>query len=106
MDMYQKNTNSKTVLLSNGGCMSEIALTRLSSKGQIVVPKGVRELMHLEEGEVFVVFGEDDTIILKRMDLPSKAEFKRLLKWGEEFAKKKGITQEEVMQAIYDSRAK
>ncbi|MDG6221381.1 MAG: AbrB/MazE/SpoVT family DNA-binding domain-containing protein [Candidatus Thermoplasmatota archaeon] len=60
--------------------MSEISITRISSKGQIVVPKSLREIMGLEEGEVFAVFGEEDTIILKRLELPSETEFKRLLR--------------------------
>ena len=84
--------------------MSEVSLTRLSSKGQIVVPKSLREIMGLEEGEVFALFGEGDTIILKRLELPSDKEFKRLLDWGEKYAKTHGITRKQVLKAIEDHR--
>ncbi|MEF8836196.1 MAG: AbrB/MazE/SpoVT family DNA-binding domain-containing protein [Candidatus Thermoplasmatota archaeon] len=84
--------------------MSEVKLTRLSSKGQIVIPKELRELMHLEDGEVFAMYGEDDTIVLKRVELPSDSEFDNLLEWGREFAEKKGITKKDVEKAISEYR--
>ena len=71
--------------------MGEVMLTRMSSKGQIVIPKALRELMDIKEGEVFAMFGEDDTIILKRVDLPSDEEFEILLRWGSEYARKRRI---------------
>lgn len=84
--------------------MSGIKLTRLSSKGQIVIPKELRELMHLEDGELFAMYGEYDTIVLKRLELPSESEFKRLLEWGEDFAESEGITKEDVEKAISEYR--
>ena len=84
--------------------MGEVMLTRLSSKGQIVIPKALRELMGIKEGEVFAMFGEDDTIILKRVDLPSDEDFERLLKWGSQYAKKKGIKRRDVDRAIAEGR--
>lgn len=42
--------------------------TVLSKKGQIVLPISVREQMHLEAGQDFEVFVEDeDTIMLRRI---------------------------------------
>jgi AbrB family looped-hinge helix DNA binding protein len=42
--------------------------TVLSQKGQIVLPSSVREQMHLEPGQDFEVFIEDeDTITLRRI---------------------------------------
>ena len=84
--------------------MGEVMLTRMSSKGQVVIPKALRELMDIREGEVFALFGEDDTIILKRVDLPSENEFERLLKWGSEHAKRKGIKRRDVERAIAEGR--
>ncbi|MFO8109923.1 MAG: AbrB/MazE/SpoVT family DNA-binding domain-containing protein [Thermoplasmata archaeon] len=84
--------------------MSEVTLTRLSSKGQVVIPKSLRDIMGLEDGDVFAMYGEDDTIVLKRVDIPSEEEFVRLLEWGESFAKKKKITKKEVMKAIEEYR--
>ena len=84
--------------------MGEVMLTRMSSKGQIVIPKALRELMDIKEGEVFAMFGEEDTIILKRVDLPSDEEFEILLRWGSEYARKRRIEREDVERAIEDER--
>jgi len=37
---------------------------------------------------------------MKRVELPSDEEFESLLEWGEEFAKKKGITRKDVLNAV------
>ena len=42
--------------------------TVLSKKGQIVLPSAVREQLHLEPGQYFEVFvDDDDTIVLRRI---------------------------------------
>ncbi len=84
--------------------MSEVLTTRLSSKGQVVLPGPLRESLGLHTGEVFAIFGEDDTIVLKKIELPSDEEFESLLKWGEDFAKKKGITRSDVLNAVKEVR--
>ena len=84
--------------------MGDVILTRMSSKGQIVIPKAMRELLGIEEGEVFALFGEDDTIILKRVDLPTGDELDVLLKWGVEYARKRGIKRSDVLKAIAEER--
>ena len=45
--------------------MSRIATTKMSSKGQVVIPEEMRKRLHLESGHQFVVIAENDTIILK-----------------------------------------
>ena len=45
--------------------------TVLSQKGQIVLPSAVREQMHLEPGQDFEIFIDDeDTITLRRITRP------------------------------------
>ncbi len=45
--------------------------TVLSQKGQIVLPSALREQMHLEPGQDFEVFIDDeDTITLRRINRP------------------------------------
>ena len=38
--------------------------------------------------------------------MPTKDEFERLLRWGSEYAKKKGIKRKDVMKAIEEVRSK
>lgn len=46
--------------------------TVLSQKGQIVLPGAVRQQLHLEPGDDFEVFVEDeDTITLRRVSHPA-----------------------------------
>ncbi len=82
--------------------MSEIKFTRLSSKGQIVIPVELRESMDLEEGDTFAIYGEDDTVILKKLYMPTEEDFKRFLKWGEEFARKKGLSTDGTNKVIIE----
>jgi len=86
--------------------MGEVVITRLSSKGQIVLPKALRETLGLRSGEIFAMFGEDDTIVLKKIELPSEKEFEKLLKWGQKYAKKYKISKRDVLKAIEEARHK
>lgn len=85
--------------------MTEVEITKMSSKGQIVIPRQLREEMDIREGETFAVAGNDDTIILKKVTVPSREElFQKVTKWGTEFAKKKGLKEEDVMKIIHKRR--
>ncbi len=80
-------------------------LTTMSSKGQIVVPKDVREYMGIKEGTTFAIFGRDDTLILKRVNVPTAKEaFEKIHKWGVEFAKKRSLKEEDVEKIIHKGR--
>jgi len=86
--------------------MEKLEVTSLSSRGQVVIPQGVRDRLHLHIGEKFVVMGGDDTIILKKLEAPSFKGFDKLLKKTREFAKKKGIKPSDVDGAIKRVRTK
>ena len=55
--------------------MESVTTTRLSSKGQIVIPDAIRRRLGLEPGVEFVVLGENDTIVLKRIRTPAMHDF-------------------------------
>ncbi len=80
--------------------METLEITSLSSRGQIVIPQGVRDRLNLHEGEKFVVIGEDDTIILKKLEVPSFKGFEKLLQKTRDFAKKKGLKNSDIDEAI------
>ena len=43
--------------------------TRLSEKGQIVIPKDFREKMGLKPGSRFLVIATEDSIVLQRIEV-------------------------------------
>lgn len=86
--------------------MSDYATTKLSSKGQIVIPEEIRESLHLKEGDQFVVIGQGDTVILKSITPPSMDEFKGLLAEARDQAKKAGMKKGDVARAIKKVRRK
>ena len=58
--------------------MRGIATTRMSSKGQVVIPEEVRSGLGLRAGVQFVVVGDRDAVILKMIPTPAMAEFDSL----------------------------
>ena len=45
-----------------------IDTTKLTVRGQLVIPKSIREKMNLNEGDRFIVISATDSIILKKID--------------------------------------
>mgnify|MGYP001100242982 CR=1 FL=1 len=81
--------------------MARTELTKMSPRGQVVIPKGVRELLVLKVSARFLVYGKGDLVILKRVELPELEEdFERIVRMAEEVAKKKGITRKAVAEEI------
>ncbi len=86
--------------------MEKLEVTSLSSRGQLVIPQEVRDRLHLHEGEKFIVIGEEDTIILKKLEVPSFKGFDKLLKKTRDFAKNKGLKPRDIEEAIERVRSK
>lgn len=84
----------------------EFEVTRLGERGQIVIPQVFREHLKLEKGEKFIVVEQGDSIVLRRLKAPSKTEFEELMKKTHEFAKKHGLTEKDMWDAIKKTRSK
>ncbi len=84
--------------------MEKIEITSISSKGQVVIPQVLREKLRIREGEKFIVIGEGNTILLKKVEMPSFTEFEKLLKKTREFAKNKGLKETDIKEAIKEAR--
>jgi len=67
--------------------MTQIATTKMSSKGQVVIPEDIRRRLGLRSGSQFVVVGEKDTVILKTISLPKMEEFAELMAQARKQAK-------------------
>ncbi|MBI1978899.1 MAG: AbrB/MazE/SpoVT family DNA-binding domain-containing protein [Candidatus Aenigmarchaeota archaeon] len=59
-------------------------LTRVSSKGQIVIPTDVRKKLGIKEGSTFAVTSKKDMIVMKKLDTKMKPEDLKTLKLIEE----------------------
>jgi AbrB family looped-hinge helix DNA binding protein len=59
--------------------MSRIATTRMSSKGQVVIPEEIRNRLGLRTGDRFVVVGDGDVVVLKSIAPPPDGEFDTLI---------------------------
>jgi AbrB family looped-hinge helix DNA binding protein len=80
--------------------MAAYATTRLSSKGQVVIPEEVRNDLGLNEGDQFVVIGQGDAVIFKVITPPKLDEFQNLLSQARADAKKAGIKRANLNSAI------
>ena len=86
--------------------MAPLATTKMSSKGQIVIPEEIRERLGLKPGAQFVVVGQDDVVILKTISRPSMNEFDDLITEARKQAKKAGMKRSDVATAIKKARKK
>jgi len=80
------------------------ATTKLSSKGQIVIPEIIRERLNLKSGDLFMVFGKDDTIVLRAAPQPSDSEFEVIAAEARAYAKSAGLKKAAITAAIKSVR--
>ena len=85
--------------------MNTVATTKMSSKGQVVIPEEIRKKLNLVSGSRFVVLGEEDVVIMKTISSPSMDEFSTLIKKTRTQAKAAGMTKADITKAIDDVRA-
>ena len=82
-----------------------LELTRLSERGQIVIPTEIRRSMHLKEGERFIVMGLEDTIVLRKLELSKeRLKLKDLLQKSRKRARKVGFSEREIERLIAKTR--
>jgi len=84
--------------------MGEIATTRLSTKGQVVIPESIREQLHLKAGTQFVVVAEGDVVVLKALSAPSMSDFDQVIDRARKEAVDAGLTPEDVETAVRSAR--
>ena len=86
--------------------MANVATTKLSSKGQVVIPENIRKKLHLKAGAQFVVIGDNDVVILKNISPPTMNEFDDLIAKARKSAKQAGLTKTDIKQAIAKVRSR
>lgn len=86
--------------------MTTIETTKMSSKGQVVIPEEIRKRLGLKTGDKFLVMSDKDVVILKTLSNPSMNEFDDLIKEARKQAKVIGLKRTGIVNAIAKSRVK
>ena len=86
-----------------------VETVKMSSKGQIVIPRDIRAEICASEGTIFAVVSGKDSIVLKKIATPSKeeliCELKEIAKEGRKRADKLGIKERDVPDLVHKLRA-
>jgi AbrB family looped-hinge helix DNA binding protein len=86
--------------------METLATTRMSSKGQIVIPEPIRKRLNLKAGTQFVVLGENDVVILKAITAPSMDDFDALIQQARQQARLAGLKRSDITRAVSKARGR
>ena len=86
--------------------MANVSTTKMSSKGQVVIPENIRRNLNLKAGAQFIVVGDKDVVILKSITPPSIDEFDEIIAKARKDGKKAGLKKTDIVEAIKKVRGK
>jgi AbrB family looped-hinge helix DNA binding protein len=84
--------------------MAGVRTTKMSSRGQVVIPEEIRERLGLKAGSQFVVVGDRDTVILKSISPLSMKEFDELIAEARRQARRVGMKRSDISAAVAAAR--
>ena len=80
--------------------MGKLATTKMSSRGQVVIPESVRNELKLSAGTQFAVLGKGDVVVLKHIKPPRLEEFAKIRAEVRKQARKAGMTKSAVSATV------
>ena len=86
--------------------MPEVEFTKVSSKGQVVIPQGIRHNMKLKPGTPLAVIEQKDAILLKKIEMPKIKSWRDVTKPFREAAKKSGFTKSDLDRVIEEIKGR
>ena len=86
--------------------MQNIATTKMSSKGQVVIPENIRKQLNLKNGSQFVVVAKDDVVIFKSITPPAMEQFDELVRRARSQARRSGMKKSDITAAIKKVRGR
>ena len=88
--------------------MTKVMATKMSSKGQVVLPEALRQMYGWESGTAFTVLAYKGSIIMKPLKTPTDeeiaAEFEDAFAQARQQAKDAGMTPLDISNALSDVR--
>ena len=84
--------------------MSSIATTRMSFRGQVVIPGEIRAQYGWGSGTSFIVIGHADAIILQPVEALGASRFNALLAESRKAARDAGLTPRAITRAVRETR--
>jgi AbrB family looped-hinge helix DNA binding protein len=94
----------KKRLESYGDILSMIDVVVSSANGNVSIPKAIRKKLHIAPGTKFAVVVEGDTLIFKKIQVPSTKEFEKLVDKGTKIAERNDIKEEDIEEIIHKHR--
>lgn len=89
--------------------MTNVMTTKLSSKGQVVLPEALRNMYGWNAGTAFTVVVYKGAVIMKPIRTPTEAElaeeFDEAFTESRQQARAAGMTQSDISQAILEVRS-
>ena len=82
-----------------------VKITKISSKGQVVIPQEIRKKLDLEEGNLMIVSDQNNTVLLKKIDIPKIKTWEEAVKPFREAAKKINFSQDDLERVIAEIRS-
>jgi bifunctional DNA-binding transcriptional regulator/antitoxin component of YhaV-PrlF toxin-antitoxin module len=75
-------------------------VVKMSSKGQLVVPKEIREQAGFDPSDRFIAVPVDDGVLFKKIDFDVREEYEKLSERVQERFEAEGVSEDEVEDAI------
>lgn len=76
-------------------------LSRVSAKGQVTVPKAIRERLHLREGDRVAFVEEDGQVVLTKASVVALRSLQETL---QREAEAQGLTEEDLLRELVRAR--
>jgi AbrB family looped-hinge helix DNA binding protein len=93
-------------MMRRRSAMGDLSTTRMSSKGQVVIPEEVRKRLNLNTGSQFVVVADadKDVLILKTIYRPSLDDLDDLIAEARRKGREVGIKKADIDDAVRQAR--
>ncbi len=83
-----------------------VDIVKVSGSGQIFLPNEIRKKLSVATGDSLAIYATDNVIVLRPIKLPTAEEFSVWLKEARAWAKKAGLTEEDVSRVTKSARRK